>query len=596
MPYLTRNQRTRAYGSYNSKKNSFMLSTINNGSCWIPRQARCRGDCLPNLNVRNKRINGTVRVSSSEYQMNKASGLSTQNIIFNYHQPKPGYERNDLELLQWNQSSDRAFPSRFNKMMKVNVPSHGNSTKTSLTRHRPGAGAGGKQYGVDLKHNSYHRYLLKKKGLKPLRGEKQKVDTWKDPKPHQSKAVFEKAIQNNKWRKDSIVANMNHCSLDLDSDCKPASKPQVKPEDLLKYLSVDDNNYMELTGGKGTKEDPFTGKSTNTSSTGDNYSLYAPGTQYDDTYAKITFKAEQDSTVTVYIKSGSENFWDAAFLVLNDDFVSLNNNNPNSGGMELGKIVTVSALAAAAAAAPGSEVAPSFSATADDNLQNPSVYSDFVYYFNPGIYVGQTGNSPNKESTVTLPVLAGDKIKIYYVKDYSNSISQDRIIEFSIYAEPLTSHKELPKSIVQKTDFFKTSLKEVKSEKSPADFFNIKKDFDYIIKPNNKVERITENYSELSIILTDLNHVEDIYSNDAHISYFDHHGKEIKVLVEDLVNGVKLKVQDPVSFKFRTDVANFDAIYEDNKWVCNPPISKQKDDIFVFDMLQNLTLVAQVNK
>ena len=30
-------------------------------------------------------------------------------------------------------------------MMKVNVPSHGNSTKTSLTRHRPGAGAGGKQ-------------------------------------------------------------------------------------------------------------------------------------------------------------------------------------------------------------------------------------------------------------------------------------------------------------------------------------------------------------------------------------------------------------------------------------------------------------------
>jgi len=45
MPYLTGNQRTRAYGSYNSKNNTFMLNTINNGSCWIPRQARCQAPC-----------------------------------------------------------------------------------------------------------------------------------------------------------------------------------------------------------------------------------------------------------------------------------------------------------------------------------------------------------------------------------------------------------------------------------------------------------------------------------------------------------------------------------------------------------------------
>ena len=194
MPYLTGNQRTRAYGSYNSKNNTFMLNTINNGSCWIPRKARCEAPCgafYPTKtenetsseyltkytgwkNERkntikktdNKKITGTVRVSSSEYQMNKASGLSTQNIIFNRQISKPGYERDDLKLLQWNQSSDRAFLSRMFKNMRVNVPSHGNSTKTSLTRHRPGAGAGGKQDGVDLKHNSYHRYLLKKKGLK----------------------------------------------------------------------------------------------------------------------------------------------------------------------------------------------------------------------------------------------------------------------------------------------------------------------------------------------------------------------------------------------------------------------------------------------
>ena len=260
MPYLTRNQRTRAYGSYNSKNNSFMLSTINNGSCWIPRQARCQAPCgiqwnwydetenptgqpwseelykslvqerqAKIKNTDNKRISGTVRVSSSEYQMNKASGLSTQNIIYNRLQPKPVYDRDDLNLHQWNQSSDRAFPSRFNKMMNVNVPSHGNSTKTSLTRHRPGAGAGGKQLGVDLKHNSYHRYLLKKKGLKPLRGEKQKVIPWNNPPPHKSKAVFDKSVQNNKWRKDSIVANMNLCSKKDPEDCsyKPAPAPEL---------------------------------------------------------------------------------------------------------------------------------------------------------------------------------------------------------------------------------------------------------------------------------------------------------------------------------------------------------------------------------
>ena len=167
MPYLLGQQRIRAYGSYNSQKNSFMLNAINNGSCWMPRQARCQAPCgafYPDKssdetanqylekycgwvkerkntikNTDNKRISDTVRVSSSEYQMNKASGVSTQSILFNRLQPKPGYERNDLDLLQWNQSSDRAFPSRMKRYNKVNVPSHGNSTKTSLTRHRPGS-------------------------------------------------------------------------------------------------------------------------------------------------------------------------------------------------------------------------------------------------------------------------------------------------------------------------------------------------------------------------------------------------------------------------------------------------------------------------
>ena len=561
MPYLLGQQRIRAYGSYNSKNNSFMLNTINNGSCWVPRQARCRGDCLPKqkkFDIRNKRINGTVRVSSSEYQMNKASGLSTQNIIFNRLQPKPVYDRDDLNLLQRNQSSDRAFPSRFNKTMKVNVPSHGNSTKTSLTRHRPGAGAGGKQAGVDLKHNSYHRYLLKKKGLKPLRGGKQKVVPWQNPKPHQSKVVFDKSVQNNKWRKDSIVANMNYCFEDCKT--KPAPEPEVKPEDLLKYFSVDENNYMELTGGKGTKEDPFTGKSTNTESSGDSF-YKSGGGLFAETRAIITFIAEQPSQVTVNIKSSSELSYDGVFLFLNDKMVQLG----------AGTI---------------------FEPEKNEEDIAPSVPLGERQVF--VIDYGQHGN--NKSSTTTLLVGTGDKIKIVYDKDKNVSVYEDAITEFSVYAEPLTSHKELPKSIVQELDFFKTSLKEVEPKKAPEDFFNINK-FDYTVKSKDTVERIKEKvYPTLDIILTDFNNIEQLIETNAHIIYIDSNKKEKVIYLTDITNGIKLSVNEHVSFKFRSMLANFDATFENTKWVCNPPVSKQNKDIFIFDQLQNLTLVARVNK
>jgi hypothetical protein len=60
--------------------------------------------------------------------------------------------------LNWNQSSDRAVPH----IQVVNVPSRGNSTRTTLTRNRPGASTPGGR-GVDIKHGSYARYLAKKK-------------------------------------------------------------------------------------------------------------------------------------------------------------------------------------------------------------------------------------------------------------------------------------------------------------------------------------------------------------------------------------------------------------------------------------------------
>ena len=263
MSHLTRKQRIRTYGSYNTRKNIPNPNPSYFPGCWTPRPARCQGSCNPCMSYedwkaslghssdndqivmeykkycddykknnkdlilaqKNKLITNTVRVSSSEYAMNKASATSSKNVFIHQLESKPvpngtlnpPVPNGTAKILQWNQSSDRAFPSRYLAPYKNknNIPSHGNSTKKSLTRHRPGSGAGGNQFGVDIKHNTYHRYLLKKKGLKPLRGEK-KSEVPLLSSVQQNK--FDKQIQNNKYKKGSIVAGLQFC-------CKPGKPP-----------------------------------------------------------------------------------------------------------------------------------------------------------------------------------------------------------------------------------------------------------------------------------------------------------------------------------------------------------------------------------
>jgi len=103
-----------------------------------------------------KIIENTVRVPSSEYTMNKAA--------LNVYIPPKINPIKSLYGVNWNQMSDRAVPS----VLKTNVPSHGNSTRSSVTRMRPGSTcAEGK--GVDIKHGSYDRYLARLKGKSVLR-------------------------------------------------------------------------------------------------------------------------------------------------------------------------------------------------------------------------------------------------------------------------------------------------------------------------------------------------------------------------------------------------------------------------------------------
>jgi len=104
----------------------------------------------------------------------------------------------DVNYTNWNQMSDRNLPSVQGAYHGLYVPSRGNSTKSSITRMRPGSGApGGK--GVDIKHNSYARYLARKKATNI------RTQTFMPIR------IFPAAIQGNKTRAYGIVTNSKYC-------------------------------------------------------------------------------------------------------------------------------------------------------------------------------------------------------------------------------------------------------------------------------------------------------------------------------------------------------------------------------------------------
>ena len=119
----------------------------------------------PILDQRQKQIQGVVRVPASEYAMNKAA----LNVYEDYYD---AYKNGGI--IPWNQSSDRFYPSGSKKGDNINVATRGNSTLRSITRLRPNASSApsnSRAQGVDIKHNSYARYLNKLKGRGPLRGQ-----------------------------------------------------------------------------------------------------------------------------------------------------------------------------------------------------------------------------------------------------------------------------------------------------------------------------------------------------------------------------------------------------------------------------------------
>ena len=98
--------------------------------------------------IKTNKIWKRVQMPSSKHILRLSTLTSTSD--------QSNYFKNNKKPL--NRPSDRAYPS----MQTLIVPSHGNSTKGTLTSNRPGASSSGGQ-GVDVKHGSYARYLAKKK-------------------------------------------------------------------------------------------------------------------------------------------------------------------------------------------------------------------------------------------------------------------------------------------------------------------------------------------------------------------------------------------------------------------------------------------------
>jgi hypothetical protein len=112
----------------------------------LPLIAQCKacapGDTTSLFNPTNQRkIWNQVRADASLYTMNIAA-LNCANRL------KSG------QPINWNQSSDKQIAT----IQTAFHPTRGNSTKRTLTSNVPGSQApAGK--GVDIKHNSYDRYL-----------------------------------------------------------------------------------------------------------------------------------------------------------------------------------------------------------------------------------------------------------------------------------------------------------------------------------------------------------------------------------------------------------------------------------------------------
>ena len=144
--------------------------------------------------ITQKRIWGQVRTGSAMYTMNLSALTSGAALLAN------GSSAN------WNQMSDRVLAA----VQPPLHPTRGNSLRRTLTSDRPGAGTPSGQ-GVDVKHDSYTRYLNKKK-----------ANTLKT----QTQNLAPVAFYGNKTQKTGLLADSVNCC---------SSPPPIVSDRRLKF-------------------------------------------------------------------------------------------------------------------------------------------------------------------------------------------------------------------------------------------------------------------------------------------------------------------------------------------------------------------------
>ena len=169
-----------------------------------------------------KIIQKTVRVPSSLYTMN----LGALNV---YQQP-------GLQGVNWNQMSDRRIRHIQPNTVAGGSFYHSSSTRRTITRNRPGAGCPGGS-GVDIKHNSYDRYLNRIKGKGPVRRGVIPPDFGR---PIVFNAAF--PIYGGKTTKTSIV---NGCNCPIDSVNNSIYDNSAQPDRFQyeKYFNIGTTVY-----------------------------------------------------------------------------------------------------------------------------------------------------------------------------------------------------------------------------------------------------------------------------------------------------------------------------------------------------------------
>ena len=129
---------------------------------------------MTKLQISERQIQNQVRAPASQY----TDALKSVTVAHNYiRYPCTSIQCLDKTSSIWGNKfnlrnrSDQRYAARTGPLIQkingssnyVNVPTRGNSTRTTITANKPGAMTPG-GYGVDVKHDSYARYLGKLKG------------------------------------------------------------------------------------------------------------------------------------------------------------------------------------------------------------------------------------------------------------------------------------------------------------------------------------------------------------------------------------------------------------------------------------------------